>query len=117
VSVVWDPAAGGAGGEVRLNTEAGRCCRPLAIVDAGAARMASGPAGMIRGMTLAELVCGRRRTSPDGAGAGGAGAGGRRRVGGAPSRSGGAVAFKLEGPRRVAGAPARVGTPVRWGRR
>jgi hypothetical protein len=48
---------------------------------------------------------------------GGAGEGGRRRVGGAPSRSGGAVAFKLERRRRVGGAPARVGTPVRWGRR
>jgi hypothetical protein len=54
---------------------------------------------------------GRRRVGGSPSRSGGAVTfGGRRHVRGAPSRSGGAVA--LEGRRRVGGAPARVGTPV-----
>lgn len=64
LSVVWDPSSGGAGGEIRLNTEAGRCCRPLAIVDPGGrARMASVPSEALRGATMPQLVCGMRPTS------------------------------------------------------
>ena len=57
VSVVWDITAG----EVRVNTEAGRCCRPLLTVTDGRPDIMSLPAGAVQGMKLAELVMGRRR--------------------------------------------------------
>nr|WRJ69868.1 DNA-directed RNA polymerase II subunit Rpb2 [Oceanusvirus sp.] len=57
-SVVWDVL----GGEVRINTEAGRCCRPLLIVgEDGVPAIAGLKDEEVRSMTIPELVTGRRR--------------------------------------------------------
>jgi DNA-directed RNA polymerase II subunit RPB2 len=47
--------------ELRINTEAGRCCRPLLIVEGGRALISDIEPSVVGGMTLCELVCGCRR--------------------------------------------------------
>ncbi|AUF82698.1 DNA-directed RNA polymerase II subunit Rpb2 [Tetraselmis virus 1] len=62
ISIVWDVL----GCEVRINTEAGRCCRPLLIVgDDGIPLILSVKESDIDSMSLAELVMGRNCTGKD----------------------------------------------------
>ena len=60
-SVVWDVI----GGEIRINTEAGRCCRPLLVVENNVPLIANLSEDDVRESSLVELVMGRRKLGSD----------------------------------------------------
>jgi DNA-directed RNA polymerase II subunit RPB2 len=61
VSVVWDIT----GGEVRVNTEAGRCCRPVLTVTDGIPDISCLTTEQVRTTSLPELLMGCRRVDRD----------------------------------------------------
>ena len=61
VSVVWDIT----GGEVRVNTEAGRCCRPVLTVTDGVPDVSRLSPERVKAISLPELVMGSRRSDRD----------------------------------------------------
>eukprot|EP00873_Tetraselmis_striata_P026977 jgi/Tetstr1/447241/TSEL_034678.t1 len=56
-SVVWNPVEQ----ELRMSTEAGRCCRPLLIVENGKALIEDIDYDTLKNMTVLELLTGRHR--------------------------------------------------------
>ena len=56
-AVTWSAVRG----EVHVSTEAGRCCRPLLIVEGGRLALQAVPADVFRELSIADLLFGRRR--------------------------------------------------------